>query len=175
MIVWIQKKRKTAKHQWARKGRKSARIVVTTVETSFTSTRSSVRNVANCWIGTTLRINPLWSKHPIYLKNRGFFVNFHNRGMWPCDLWPFTHFARVRDIIIWIEEGAFCNCQSLMSISLPKGIKRIENRTFYNCQALSSITIPDNVTFIASEAFAGCTGLASVTLPENLTQIGDKA
>lgn len=49
--------------------------------------------------------------------------------------------------------GEFNKCNSLESITIPLGIKSIEDYAFYNCINLSKITIPAKVTFIGECAF----------------------
>ena len=43
---------------------------------------------------------------------------------------------------------------------------------FYDCVSLQTITIPDTVTYIGSGAFRGCTLLQSITIPSSVTYIG---
>ena len=46
---------------------------------------------------------------------------------------------------------------------------------FSDCSSLTSITIPNSVRSIGSGAFEGCTGLTSVTIPNSVTEIGSSA
>ena len=46
------------------------------------------------------------------------------------------------------EDGAFRNCTTLTSITLPQGIQYIGYRAFSNCINLSSITIPNSLIAI---------------------------
>ncbi len=63
----------------------------------------------------------------------------------------------------------------LQSITLPKGITRINDKAFYDKKHLKSIVIPDNVEVIGDNAFARCTSLASVQLGKGLETIGASA
>lgn len=96
-----------------------------------------------------------------------------------------------------ILYGAFYNCTSLASITLPNSITSIGSYAFCNCTANiewgdnpsitgignyafsgykgASITIPDSVTSIGHQAFKGCTSLESITIPDSVTSIGDDA
>ncbi len=46
---------------------------------------------------------------------------------------------------------------------------------FEECSSLTSLTIPNSVTFIGVDAFRGCTGLTSITIPDSVTSIGNNA
>ena len=72
-------------------------------------------------------------------------------------------------------NGAFRNCSSLTSITIPESVTSIGNNAFAICTGLTSITIPESVTSIGNNAFAICTGLTSITIPESVTSIGDYA
>ncbi|MBQ1841219.1 MAG: leucine-rich repeat protein [Atopobiaceae bacterium] len=73
-----------------------------------------------------------------------------------------------------IGEGAFCHT-GLKSVSIPSGIRVIENGTFLSCWKLEKVTIPDGVREIGSEAFRGCRHLQSITIPGSVKKIGDNA
>ena len=64
-----------------------------------------------------------------------------------------------------ILYGAFYNCGSLISITIPDSVTSIGSSAFQNCSGLTSITIPDGVTSIGSSAFSGCSGLESINIP----------
>lgn len=74
-----------------------------------------------------------------------------------------------------IGNGAFMDCMSLESVTLPQGLRDIGESAFQSCASLASITVPEGVTAIGYYAFSACTSLASVTLPEGLASLGDGA
>ena len=74
-----------------------------------------------------------------------------------------------------IGWGAFHNCSSLTSITIPESVTSIEDFAFDGCSSLTSITIPNSVTNIGWGAFRGCKSLTSVSIPNNVTSIGNWA
>ncbi len=74
-----------------------------------------------------------------------------------------------------ILYGAFYNCTSLTSITLPNSITSIGASAFSGCSKLTSVVIPDSVTSIGERAFYSCTSLASVTIGKGVTTIEDYA
>ncbi len=52
-----------------------------------------------------------------------------------------------------IEYGAFFDCTSLTSVTIPEGVNSIGDTAFYNCPNLKAVTIPKSVTYIDYEAF----------------------
>ena len=74
-----------------------------------------------------------------------------------------------------IGEGAFWECSSLTSITIPNSVMSIGNYAFYCCYSLTSITIPNSVTSIGSDAFCVCSSLTSITIGNSVTSIGDEA
>lgn len=74
-----------------------------------------------------------------------------------------------------ISEGAFEDCKTLKSITIPDSVTTIGYKTFDSCTSLESITIPDSVTTIGGSAFYGCVSLESITIPDSVTTIGADA
>lgn len=99
-----------------------------------------------------------------------------------------------------IDEKAFEQLQSLVSITIPASVKSIGSRAFSGCQDLETVTfeensqltvigeyaffdccdladfiIPASVTEIGAEAFCNCDKLLSITIPPRVTSIGDLA
>jgi hypothetical protein len=76
-----------------------------------------------------------------------------------------------------IGWGAFRECTSLTSVTIPASVTSIDDWAFEDCTSLTSITIPASVTEIGEGAFAFNTSLTDVTFAPNsqLESIGDYA
>lgn len=73
---------------------------------------------------------------------------------------------------VGIGVGAFYECTSLTTVTIPDSVTTIGDYAFYGCNVLTSVTIPDSVTYIGTNAFYYCTALTSVIVPDNVTAIG---
>lgn len=69
---------------------------------------------------------------------------------------------------------AFYNCSSLTSITIPSGVKTIDEYAFRDCSSLTSIIIPDSVTNIKPGVFSYCSSLTSVSIPSGVTRISEE-
>lgn len=58
-----------------------------------------------------------------------------------------------------IGSGAFAECFSLTSVTIPDSITSIGFNAFLNCINLTKIEIPTSVMFIGDEAFGGCAAI----------------
>ena len=75
-----------------------------------------------------------------------------------------------------VGDGAFANCTSLPSITLPLGLREIEKGAFSGCTSLASVSFPAaGLTDIDEGAFYGCTALKAATLPLGLREIDKNA
>lgn len=70
-----------------------------------------------------------------------------------------------------IGYGAFQNCTSLTSVTIPNSVASIDNFAFNNCTSLTSVSIPNSVTIIKTDAFSGCTLLNSIEIPASVTSL----
>lgn len=74
-----------------------------------------------------------------------------------------------------IGSQAFIDCTSLKSVNIPASIKTVQEAAFQNCTSLEDVNLEEGVERIGNGAFYFCTGLKEITLPATLTSIGDSA
>ncbi|MCR5805585.1 MAG: leucine-rich repeat domain-containing protein, partial [Oscillospiraceae bacterium] len=70
---------------------------------------------------------------------------------------------------------AFSGCTSLKSITIPAGVRTIDEAAFESCTALESVTLNEGLEKIDRWAFLGCTSLKTITIPKSVTGLGDLA
>ncbi|MBR1529272.1 MAG: leucine-rich repeat protein [Oscillospiraceae bacterium] len=87
-----------------------------------------------------------------------------------------------------IENNAFEECTSLISVTIPEGVTTIGAGAFYSCTSLQEVNLPDSITAMGivyndEEAtqsqlvkartgiFYNCKSLKTITLPKNLESI----
>ena len=68
-----------------------------------------------------------------------------------------------------IEDFAFSGCSGLTRVLIPYGVTYIGESAFSGCSGLVNLTIPHSVGAIWRGAFSGCTGLKSVTMGWKVT------
>ena len=73
--------------------------------------------------------------------------------------------------VTFIGDEAFLNCTGLVAIELGSAIQHIGMGAFKNCSSLASATIPPNVTFIGDYAFANCPELKSMSIMDGIVEI----
>lgn len=74
-----------------------------------------------------------------------------------------------------IGDKAFKNCDALVSVTIPDGVKTIGTYVFEDCNSLKSAVIPGSLEVVESAAFWGCGALESIILEEGVTKIGTNA
>lgn len=73
-----------------------------------------------------------------------------------------------------VYMGAFQNCATLQTVTLPDSLTEIAQNAFRGCTSLQSIVLPDGITDIGEYAFQGCASLQSISLPNGVTKLGDR-
>ena len=74
-----------------------------------------------------------------------------------------------------IENAAFKSCSQLQTAVFADGsaLVSIGDDAFEGCQKLSGLQLPAGVTEIGRAAFNGCRALREITIPAGVTEIGD--
>lgn len=76
--------------------------------------------------------------------------------------------------LLTIGQQAFYQT-GITSVTIPDGVKRIENNTFSNCYQLKTATLPDGLEHIGQSAFSSCDNLLSVNIPKQVITIDQSA
>lgn len=71
-----------------------------------------------------------------------------------------------------IGDGAFYNCDSLISVFIPDSVTNIGSSAFTKCDGLTNVTIPDSVIEINQRTFEYCSKLYSISIPDSVISIG---
>lgn len=74
-----------------------------------------------------------------------------------------------------IGKACFEYCGNLRKVTLPEGLKRIEEDAFLYCSKLREINLPESMKSIGTEAFMGCSELSNIHLSDSLTSLGTYA
>ena len=61
----------------------------------------------------------------------------------------------------------------VLDMSNVYGVRKIPDGAFKNCESLISVIIPDSVSVIGDYAFFGCPALESITIPSSVNNIGE--
>ena len=75
-----------------------------------------------------------------------------------------------------IGWGAFEECESIVSLRIPRQVDTIDFFAFKGCTNLVSVVLPkNNLLFIESNAFADCSSLSSIEFPKSIMSISNSA
>ena len=66
-----------------------------------------------------------------------------------------------------IAHGAFSECSSLTSLTIPEGVEIIDSSAFVGCTKLIEIKLPSTIKEISTNAFNQCNNIRSMTVPES--------
>ncbi len=80
----------------------------------------------------------------------------------------------IPDSVTKIERGIFVGCINLESVKLPANITAIGSAIFKDCINIKTITIPETVEEIYASAFKN-SGLKEIVIPDSVTSIGSEA
>ena len=74
-----------------------------------------------------------------------------------------------------INDYAFYDFKNLKSVTIPNSVTSIGDCAFNSCNSLKSVTIPNSVTDVGNGVFAYCYNLTSITIGNSVTSIGESA
>lgn len=77
----------------------------------------------------------------------------------------------IPDSVTSIGEGAFCNCDSIVSITVPTGVVHVGVQAFENCRKLREILLPEGLLSIGTFAFNGCKKLKAINIPSSVKEV----
>jgi len=72
-----------------------------------------------------------------------------------------------------IADMAFMECDQIINITVPQGVKTIGEYAFNFCQALETISLPQSLTNISQYAFYNCASLSRVYYNGKVSQWND--
>ena len=75
--------------------------------------------------------------------------------------------------VAMIGEYAFSFCHTLLSITIPNTVTKIDDGAFQHCESLKNVVIPNSVTTIDRLAFSNCRSLEYIEIPNSVTKLGD--
>ena len=70
-----------------------------------------------------------------------------------------------------INDSAFKNCTTLVSVTIPESVTSIGINAFYGCSNIVAVFMTDSITSIGSYAFYNCSSLLNVVIPDKVTNI----
>ena len=73
----------------------------------------------------------------------------------------------------YVDDGAFCSCESLTELTLYTSLIEIGEHAFYNCD-LTTFEAGNNLIIIGASAFASNTNLTTFTVGNSLLYVGEK-
>ena len=82
------------------------------------------------------------------------------------------------DSVTKIGESAFSNSTKIQSVTIGKGVKRIEKQAFSSCKnkfTTLSFSEDSSCEYIGDDAFVYCTSILKLTLPRGLKTLGEQA
>ena len=124
---------------------------------------SSVTNIGPSAFGSCSNLSSVTIPNSVTSIGSSAFGGTPWQANYPSD------FVIAGDGILISYKGTSSN------LSIPDGVKVINDFLFNRNTSLTRVTIPSSVTSIGIEAFNGCTNLFSVTIPSSVKSIGKGA
>lgn len=70
-------------------------------------------------------------------------------------------------------EGAFANCDTLKSVTIPDSVTLLDDNAFQSCRNLETVIIPASVTGLGHSAFDDCPNLQNVYFQGDAPAVGN--
>lgn len=86
-----------------------------------------------------------------------------------------TGYITLNNGVKYIDDRAFQNCISIVTLNIPDSVIYIGQKAFYKCEALQSVTIGSGITHISDYAFYKCISLKTVATSDKLESVGNYA
>lgn len=67
-----------------------------------------------------------------------------------------------------IDNYAFYGAQNLKSVSFPEGLEIIGQNAFIQCKSLEKVDLPSSLKELQNSAFSECTSLKEITIPDGI-------
>ena len=83
--------------------------------------------------------------------------------------------VRFHPSVIYVEEEAFRDCDTLEEVVFNVGLKKIYEEGFKGCNRLQSISFPTSLIEIGYSAFEECSRLSDISLHEGIQKLGETA
>ena len=74
-------------------------------------------------------------------------------------------------VVTEIADSAFKDFSTIVSVNLPRGLRKIGVEAFYNCKGLVTVTLPEGLVELGHACFKK-TGIRNVSFPKSLKSIG---
>lgn len=75
--------------------------------------------------------------------------------------------------VLAIGINAFRNNDHIKKLTIPEGIKNIDDFAFSGCRYLETVSLPNSLTRLGYESFRECYSLKEIVIPYNVATIGD--
>ncbi|UTC91201.1 leucine-rich repeat domain-containing protein [Treponema denticola] len=125
----------------------------------------------NLW-GTTLQSVTVASDNAYLLAENGVIFNKDKTVLLGYLPGKPDVFYIVPASVIRLGESSFSNVPALTSLTLPNGLKTIEDKALWNCENLVVLNLPSSLKSIGWRSL-GFIKVSSMVVPENITQLWD--
>ncbi|WP_455157572.1 leucine-rich repeat domain-containing protein, partial [Treponema socranskii] len=136
----------------------------------ITYTVTSVERVDG-W-GTTLQSVTVASDNAYLLAENGVIFNKDKTVLLGYLPGKPDVFYTVPASVIRLGEGSFSNVPALTSLTLPNGLKAIEDKVLMDCENLVALNLPSSLESIGWRSLWSIK-VSSIVVPENITQLWD--